>query len=263
LFRRVIGAERFVILGWVELDDDTRASLIDAGAGSLDVNAPMSARRGDDIGDFVARLGATMLDIGCGSGWLACRTAVRHPSLAIVGVDIDQAAIERGRSLALDEGVADRVRFAVGDAASLMTTTETAVCVGASHAFGDTEAMLRALRDLASLAAVVGDGIWLAEPDEAIEAMFGQLPLGVDGLVAVAERCGWTVADADVSTLEEWDRFESGWCGGVRDVGTAEAVAFADARWAEYQNYRGVLGFGWLYLVQTVVTSVGPAVTSD
>jgi SAM-dependent methyltransferase len=232
----------------MELADAARAALMDAGAASLVVNAPMDSQRANLIAAYVAAAGSTMLDLGCGGGWLACRTATRHPSVTVAGVDLDAAAIERGRLLAAEQGVADRVHLEVADASTLVTTTETAVCIGASHAFGDVEAMLRALHDLATVAAVVGDGIWQAEPGEDHVAMFGELPSGVGGLATIAEECGWSVVDADVSTIAEWDRFETGWGNGVRRVGTPAAAAFADHRWSEYLSYRGVLGFGWLYL---------------
>jgi hypothetical protein len=77
---------------------------------------------------------------------------------------------------------------------------------------------------------------------------FGDVPNGIDDLVVLARRHGWQVENAEVSTLEEWDHFEGEWCRGVRSVGTAQALRFADERTDEYQRYRGVLGFGWLHL---------------
>jgi hypothetical protein len=74
------------------------------------------------------------------------------------------------------------------------------------------------------------------------------MPNGVEDLVVLARRYDWHVENAEVSTLEEWDRFEGEWCRGVRSVGTAQALRFADERADEYQRYRGVLGFGWLHL---------------
>ncbi|HVW68314.1 MAG TPA: class I SAM-dependent methyltransferase [Steroidobacteraceae bacterium] len=64
----------------------------------------------------VAR-GARVLDIGCGVGrWsrlLALRGAV------VTGVDISPTMIDEARRRAGDDGVADRCRFRVGDAATL------------------------------------------------------------------------------------------------------------------------------------------------
>lgn len=238
------------------MKESLRRSLVAAGGAAIDVNAPMSEHRGDAVGAFVARAGSTMLDLGCGSGWLACRVAARHPNVRVAAVDLDGDAIRRARSRARALDVAERTHFEVADASSVVTAVDTAVCVGASHAFGDAEAMLRALRGVATVAAVVGDGVWMAEPSTQHVEMFGELPRSVEELAAVASDCGWTVVETSLSTLAEWDRFESSWGRGVRDVGTPAAAAFADARWAEYQSYRGVLGFGWLHL------ATGPPTTA-
>ena len=72
--------------------------------------------------------------------------------------------------------------------------------------------------------------------------------IGSDGLVSEAENAGWTVVETGLSTLEEWDAFESGWTKGVQTVGTDAATQFAMEREAEYQRYRGTLGFSWLLL---------------
>ena len=80
--------------------------------------------------------------------------------------------------------------------------------------------------------------------------MFGDLPAGPDVLAELAATAGWTVVEHGHSSLEEWDDFELGWIAGVRSLGTPEAMAFADQRLRDYRSYRGVLGFGWLYLTR-------------
>ena len=63
---------------------------------------------------------------------------------------------------------------------------------------------------------------------------------------AAGER-GWQVVSLELSSQDEWDAFERGWCDGVRSLGEPAADTFADQRWAEYTGrYRGLLGFGWL-----------------
>jgi magnesium-protoporphyrin O-methyltransferase len=57
-----------------------------------------------------------VLDLGCGAGGLAVE-AVRHGAARASGYDLSPTAIEEARRLARDRGVADRVRFEVGDGA--------------------------------------------------------------------------------------------------------------------------------------------------
>jgi magnesium-protoporphyrin O-methyltransferase len=58
----------------------------------------------------------TLLDIGCGSGDLALAAIARGARNA-TGFDLGPGAIQTARSLASERGLADRVRFEVGDGA--------------------------------------------------------------------------------------------------------------------------------------------------
>lgn len=60
-----------------------------------------------------------LLDAGCGPGRLAVRIARECPGLEVVGLDIDPEMIALARRRAESSGVADRVRFEVGDAAAM------------------------------------------------------------------------------------------------------------------------------------------------
>ena len=52
-----------------------------------------------------------------------------------------------------------------------------------------------------------------------------------------------------MSTLAEWDAFETAWRAGLERSGLPEAVAFAAQRRHEYEaGYREAIGFSWLVL---------------
>ncbi len=229
--------------------NDTRA-LKKAGADALDFNAPLGTARAELLIDTLAsRQPHTAVDLGCGHGELARQLADRSTSMSVVGVDIDPELVRVATELTRSSGLSDRVRFETADAASWIGDVDAAACVGASHVFGDTAAMMSRLAALVPRGeALIGDGVWESPPDTWCLEAFGYQPSGLDGLIEEAVRAGWTVDYADLSTLSEWDDFENTWADGVRSVATPAALAFADSRQADYKKYRSVLGFGWLQL---------------
>lgn len=235
----------------MELDDDTMGRLMDAGASALDFNSPLGVVR---VEAMVARLGmtsGTVVDLGCGRAALLARFLDAFPDRAAIGVDNDQPVIERLRTdptkpagLTLVSGDAATWEPPAGDVGAVLV-------VGVSHAFGGPASMLERMRDVfPRTVVVVGDSVWQSEPDAWCKETFGELPRGVEGLAAIARGAGWVVSNPDMSSPEEWDEFEGGWIQGVRDVGSSEALVFADARAAERERYQGVLGFAWLELTR-------------
>lgn len=236
----------------MDIPDDVLDTLFAAGADGLAFNAPLSTERADRLGSMLTELPLrSVVDLGCGRGELARIVAAHLTTASVLGVDTDESAIERAIQLTEQAGLSDRVHFEVADAAAWNGPVDTALCVGASHAFGGPQAMLAKIGELLpSGVAVIGDGVWQQEPSPWCLEIFGEQPSGLAGLTSVAEDTGWKVVDASLATIEEWDGFEHGWIDGVRSVGSPEATAFADRRLADYAKYRGVLGFGWLVLTR-------------
>jgi len=58
--------------------------------------------------------GERVLDLGCGSGELACAVA-SHAGASVIGVDINPASVEKAASRAQRMGLRDRATFRVGD----------------------------------------------------------------------------------------------------------------------------------------------------
>jgi SAM-dependent methyltransferase len=69
--------------------------------------------------DAALRDGGKVADIGCGDGWSSLAIARAYPHVAVDGYDVDADSIDAGRAQAEAEGLADRVRFALADAATV------------------------------------------------------------------------------------------------------------------------------------------------
>lgn len=61
----------------------------------------------------------TLLEIGSGPGRLAVRLVNEVPDLAVIGVDISDAMVERAARRAAGAGLSEKVRFEVGDVGAL------------------------------------------------------------------------------------------------------------------------------------------------
>jgi SAM-dependent methyltransferase len=85
---------------------------------SIDTDTPgVYAKQLDFLREHVERDGATALDVATGPGRFAIELA--RGGADVTAVDISSAMVERARANATREGVQDRVRFQVGDAAEL------------------------------------------------------------------------------------------------------------------------------------------------
>jgi SAM-dependent methyltransferase len=94
--------------------------------------------------------GAAVLDIGCGVGRSSLALARAYPHVTVHGVDLDIASVEEARATAARAGLADRVTFAVADAADLTGEGEQrydlVTILEALHDMGDPVGALAASR---------------------------------------------------------------------------------------------------------------------
>jgi SAM-dependent methyltransferase len=60
-----------------------------------------------------------VLEIGPGPGWMAILLAKKHPLARVTGVDLSEAFVALANENSRREGLADRVAFTAGDAATL------------------------------------------------------------------------------------------------------------------------------------------------
>ena len=124
------------------------------------------------IPDVHARLQADpparVADVGCGTGWSSIAIARAYPNALVHGFDADEASISRARANAAAAGLAERVTFAVRDAAypglaggyDLVTAFETI------HDMAQPVEALRKMR------ALVGDGGVVVIADERVGKTF-------------------------------------------------------------------------------------------
>ncbi len=217
----------------------------------LTFNAPLSDARADAlVRSLPISPGHHALDLGCGWGELLLRLMRAHPATTGTGVDTDRRALDRGRRLAAQRGLHDRVDFVETDLTSFEDRGAVVICVGSSHAFGGPDAALRSLHDRVGPGGLLlhGDGFWAQEPGALARRAIGSLP-DFDELLGLARAASFRVEHADRSTLEEWDAFEAGWRSGLEGSPDPDALALAAERRREYEDgYRGVLGFAWLVL---------------
>src|SRR5262249_61270194 len=85
-----------------------------------------------------------------------------------VGVDIAPELLERGRRLAADRALQDRVSFVEQRSDSWTEPADRVLCIGSSHAFQDIAHTLSALRKLLTPGGrlLFGEGCWERPPNE-------------------------------------------------------------------------------------------------
>ncbi|MCD0448035.1 methyltransferase domain-containing protein [Actinocorallia sp. API 0066] len=96
----------------------------------------------------LARPGARILDLGCGTGWSAIALAEAFPAAAVRGVDLDAKSVAEARSNAAGRGLAGRVGFTLADAATFDPPEDERY---------DLVCLFEALHDMADPVAVLGN----------------------------------------------------------------------------------------------------------
>ncbi|MFF8551377.1 SAM-dependent methyltransferase [Streptomyces sp. NPDC015501] len=202
--------------------EEVRALMSAAGNDRLTWNTPLSE-------EHAARLvaacepapGSRIVDLGSGWGELLMRLVEAAPGSAGDGVETDPAAVARGRRLARERELAERVRFHETPAAEWAEDGyDLAVSIGSSHAWPGGTARESTGNALAALAAAVrpggrvlfGEGVWQREPTPEALAGLGARPGDYGSLlelIRLAESFGLRALQVTVADEREWDLFES------------------------------------------------------
>ncbi|MCX5389145.1 cyclopropane-fatty-acyl-phospholipid synthase family protein [Streptomyces sp. NBC_00094] len=244
--------------------------------GSLTFHGPLSeARATRMIERLAAAQPADVLDIGCGWGELLLRVLESAPEAKGTGLDINAEDLARGRALAEERGLADRVLFVEESALGTdRGPVDAILCLGSSQALcnpkegHDPAVALRELRRLVRPGGrvVLGEGFWERPPtDKELAAMWPGARTGdhlsLGALVDLAIEAGFRPAWIETASADEWQEFESGyrydtevWLAAHPDhplaAETRERVDRQRSSWLN--GYRRALGITYLTLVAVV-----------
>ncbi len=213
---------------------------------------------------FDLSAGNHVLDVGCGNAELLIRL-IEHYAVVGIGVDPNAAALAVARQRA-----SERINTANLHLHNLPINKvvidrpmDAALCIGSTHAYGDYDGTLHALRELVRPGGLVliGEGYWKRAPNADYLTLLGST---VDELIDPATNisravaAGLTPLYTVVSNDDEWDHYEGLYCRTVERYVAAhpddpESAEFRDYIRQWYAGYvrwgRATLRFG-LYLYQ-------------
>jgi len=140
--------------------------------------------------DAVLRDGGKVADIGCGDGWSSIGIARAYPAVTVDGFDVDADSIEAARAHVAAEGLTDRARFTLVDAASVPTAGDYDLVTAFEciHDLSDPVGVLRSARRM-----VKPGGTVLVMDERVPEAFTGpgdpveQLMYGISMLICLPD----------------------------------------------------------------------------
>lgn len=161
--------------------------------------------------------GASVLDLGSGSGEMLCTWARDH-GVTGTGIDLSRLFTEQAKRRAVELGVADRVRFIHGDAAGHVSDEKVCVaaCVGATWIGGGVAGTIGLLaRSLRSGGIIlIGEPFWRQSPptDEVAKGCLANAIsdfLMLPELLASFGQLGYDVVEMVLADQDGWDRYEA------------------------------------------------------
>jgi SAM-dependent methyltransferase len=161
--------------------------------------------------------GASLLDLGSGSGEMLCTWARDH-GVTGTGVDMSQLFTEQAQCRAQELGVADQVKFIHGDAAGYISDqkVDVAACVGATWIAGGVAGTIALLAQSLRSGGInlIGEPFWRQLPPTE-EVAKGCLAHAISDFLTLPElmmsfgRLGYDVVEMVLADQDGWDRYEA------------------------------------------------------
>jgi ubiquinone/menaquinone biosynthesis C-methylase UbiE len=157
------------------------------------------------------------IDIGAGTSELLFRYIEKY-NISATAIELYNGSIETARQRANGRISLERLNFVSADAKEVIHNYSVpefnlGVCIGSTHAIGDLESTLRALRNCVHPGGyiLVGEGYWKKPPHpdylHAIDAQEADLKIHFDN-VKVGEQMGLTPLYSVVASEDDWDAYE-------------------------------------------------------
>lgn len=112
----------------------------------------------------LAPRGATVLDLGAGSGQMAAHLVTGRPDLTVTCVDLSEPMLDLGRQLASDRGL-DQLRFVRADITDLgsmpVDAPDLVCCSWTLHQLPDRDTAVAVLREIARVRDAHQSAVWL------------------------------------------------------------------------------------------------------
>lgn len=161
--------------------------------------------------------GASLLDLGSGSGEMLCTWARDH-GVTGTGVDMSQLFTEQAQHRAQELGVAHQVKFIHGDAAGYVSDqkVDVAACVGATWIAGGVAGTIALLAQSLRSGGIIliGEPFWRQLPptEEVAKGCLAHAIsdfLTLPALVASFGQLGYDVVEMVLADQDGWDRYEA------------------------------------------------------
>lgn len=180
--------------------------------------------------------GGRVLDLGSGTGRLLADLARSRPDVHIVGTDLADTMLARGREMLRAEGLAERIELHEADMTALpdalVREVDVISCMWALHHLPDESLLRRALEQIAAVRSATGCAVWLFDfarmrSDRSMPALIALSSGASQRLVAdgiASERAAWSASEIRAA-LDE--------CGlGDLEGGSTRVLGHLQAYWA-------------------------------
>lgn len=172
------------------------------------IQNPTSVPKMDRLIDALALNNhTTVLDIGCGKGWLITRMAERC-GISGTGIEINPWFCEEARIRTQHANVADRITIIESDARHVSLADQhydVAVCIGATFALGDTATCLATLRRVVNPGGIIAIGDIYRHDTVQQSAQWQDLPTLTQLVESV--RGHGDVLELITANVDEWDSY--------------------------------------------------------